>query len=109
MASFGELWAEGVQSWFHCNTGGLGVKVDGKRKAILTRAERKKHCPELSAMMEDVFKGNDWTYTTTDKRLDQPHLKGYDHSRAPVFKWPQKVLDDFRKEEERRRKKKARK
>ncbi len=110
MNSFGELWAEGVQTWFHCNTAGLVWTGGEKRKPLYTREDLKAHLPGLAALMEEVFPGNAWTYTTTDKRTDLPHLKGYDRAKAPTFVWPKAVLDAFHAQEEKnraRRKKKS--
>ena len=98
MVSFGEFWAEGVQSWFNCNrAGGLEVlKPDGKRLSLInTRQEVKEHLPEYAEFLDESFGRNAWTYVPVPKRLDQPHLKGYDPSQAPVFKWPQKVIEAF--------------
>jgi len=108
MVNFGEFWAEGVQSWFNCNrAGGLAVReADGKRPLqINTRDQVKAHMPELAKLLAEVFRGNKWTYTPAVERLHQPHLKGYDPAKAPVFKWPKKVIDAFNKIEAEKRKK----
>ena len=111
MVSFGELWAEGVQSWFHCNRGGgLDiVKPDGKFLShIHTREQMKTHAPQLAKLLAESFKGNDWTYVPVLERLDQPHLKGYDPAKAPVFRWPKHVIEGARKHQaEQRRKREA--
>jgi len=36
------------------------------------------------------------------KRLDQPHLRGYDPSKAPAFSFPPEVVEAFDREEARR-------
>ena len=89
MSNHREFWAEGAQSWFNCNrNGGLAVaRPDGKGLLqINTRDELKKHMPEFARLLAEVFRGNKWTWTPVGKRLDQPHLKGYDPAKAPVFK-----------------------
>jgi len=100
MTNRAELWAEGAQSWFNCNRrGGLAVvKPEGKGLLqINTRDALKKHMPEFAKLLAEVFRGNDWSWTPVGKRLDQPHLKGYDPAKAPVFKWPKRVLEAAKK------------
>ena len=29
------------------------------------------------------------------KRLDEPHLRGYDPAKAPTFRWPPEVVEAF--------------
>ena len=110
MVSVGEFWAEGVQSWFNCNrAGGLEVvKPDGKRISLInTREEMKKHLPEYAKFLDESFGHNTWSYVPVLRRLHQPHLKGYDPSKAPVFKWPMKVIEAYNKiEAEKARKRK---
>jgi len=111
MTSFGEFWAEGVQSWFNCNRpGGLAVVAPGRKRptSLDTRKQMRAHMPELSALLARSFGGNRWTYVPVTQRLDQPHLKGYDPAQAPVFKWPKKVLETFQRiEAEKARRRKA--
>ncbi|NQT36897.1 MAG: hypothetical protein HQ581_05385 [Planctomycetes bacterium] len=98
MGTFGEFWAEGVQSWFHCNrSGGLAViGEDGKSWTQLhTREQLKEHLPELAALIDKSFAKNPWLYTPVLERLEQPHLKGYDPAKAPVFVWPPGVEEAF--------------
>jgi len=111
MVNMGEFWAEGVQSWFNCNrAGGLEVrKPDGKRLSLInTREEVRKYLPEYAKFLDESFGHNTWTYVPVPKRLHQPHLKGYDPSRAPVFKWPRKVIDAFNRIEAEKAKKRKR-
>jgi len=112
MTNAGEFWAEGAQSWFDCNrAGGLAVRdADGKRwTEINTREEMKKHLPDFAAFLDRSFGRNPWTYVPVARRLDQPHLRGYDPAKAPVFRWPQKVLDAYNRiEAEKRKKRQAR-
>jgi len=111
MASFGELWAETVQSWFECNTGGVLLLKDenGKRKPLLNRADLKKYMPEVAKILAETFKDNDWVYTPAIKRLDMKHMAGYDPEKAPVFKWPQHIRDAARKAREKNKPKKKKK
>ena len=107
MNNSGEFWAEGVQAWFNCNgairgkfAGGQSslevVGPDGKHiRHIRTRKQLKKHLPEFAKLLDDSFRQNRWVYTPPAKRLDQPHLRGYDPTKAPVFRWPKKVVENF--------------
>ena len=109
MGSLGEFWAEGVQSWFNCNRGGgLAIRKAGDKRTIQinTRDQLKTHLPELAKFLAEAFRGNKWTYVPALKRLNQPHLKGYDPTKAPVFKWPRKVIEAARKARAERAKKK---
>jgi len=108
MVSVGEFWAEGVQSWFSCNRGGgLAVRKPGDKRTVQinTRDQVKAHMPEFAKLLDQVFRGNKWTFTPAVQRLHQPHLKGYDPAKAPVFKWPKKVIEAARKAAAERRKK----
>jgi len=107
MNNTGEFWAEGVQAWFNCNgtirgkfAGGQSsleaLGPDGKHLChIRTRKQVKKHLPELAKLLDKSFGGNKWSYTPPAKRLHQPHLRGYDPKKAPVFRWPKKVVEAF--------------
>jgi len=110
MTSYGEFWAEGVQSWFHCNRGGglEALDANGKRVCVInTRADLKKYMPPLAKLLAASFPGNDWTYVPVKQRLNEPHLKGYDPAAAPTFKWPAHVIEGARRIEAERRKKRA--
>ena len=107
MNNSGEFWAEGVQAWFDCNgtirgkfAGGQSsleaLGPDGKHLChITTRKQLRKHLPEFAKLLDDAFRQNRWVYTPVAKRLDQPHLRGYDPTKAPVFRWPKKVVENF--------------
>ena len=100
ITNHGEFWAEGVQSWFDCNRGG-GLAVarpeGGRPEQINTREQLRKHLPEYAALLEKEFRGNAWTYVHVHERLHQPHLKGYDPSKAPVFKYSKSVIEAARR------------
>ena len=99
----GEFWAEGVQTWFHCNTAGLVLRIDKKRKPLLTRKDMTTHLPEFARLLEATFSGNTWVYSPISERATMKHLKGHDPAMSPTFTWPKRVNDAFRAEEEKRR------
>ena len=104
----GEFWAEGVQSWFDCNRrGGLELREeDGRHKESLnTRESIETRLPGLAKLLDEAFAGNRWVYVPVAKRLDQPHLKGYDPAKAPTFRWPPGVVEAFNRIEAEKRKK----
>jgi hypothetical protein len=84
-----------VQSWFNCNRGG-GLEVLGPEDArlchIVTRDQLKQHLPELAELIGESLQ-NEWFYVPVLKRLDEPHLRGYDPAKAPTFVWPSEVID----------------
>ena len=100
MGNMGEFLAEGVQSWFGCNrAGGLAVvEGEGRRvRQINTRPAMTKHLPEYARFLDESFGRNAWTYVPVARRLGRAHLKGYDPSSAPVFRWPASVIEAFRR------------
>ncbi len=111
MGNRGEFWAEGVQSWFDCNRrGGLEVRDAGGEQGvqIITRQQLQSHLPGLAELLDEAFAGNAWVYVPVSKRLDQPHLRGYDPARAPTFRWPPGVIEAFNRiEAEKAKKRKA--
>jgi len=100
MVNMSEFWAEGVQSWFDCNrAGGLAV-VEGDAKAprqINTRSGMREYLPEFAAFLDAAFGQTTWTYVPVARRLGRAHLKGYDPSSAPTFRWPRAVIEAFRR------------
>ena len=114
-----EFWAEGVQTWFECNgkkrpKSGSGMNSftvlvpQGELVCHLTtRTLLKTHCPELATLIDNTFRQNKWVYVPVAKRLDDPHLSGFDPADAPEFRWPAAVIKAFdRIEAERAEKKK---
>jgi hypothetical protein len=95
----GEYWAEGVQSWFNCNRrGGLAITLEkGKKLELNTRAELKKHMPELADFVCNSLHCNTWSYAPVTNRLEQPHLRGYDHAKAPEFITPDHIREEGEK------------
>ena len=103
----GEFWAEGVQAYYNCN-GTIRPKSGGGQSSfevldrqgkhlchLQTRGQLKAHVPEYAALLDEAFNQNPWVYEPAANRLDQPHLKGFDPSRAPTFRWPPKVVEAF--------------
>ncbi len=103
----GEFWAEGVQAWFNCN-GTIRPKSGGGQSSfeilgpqeehvchLATREQVKTHLPEYAKLLDESFGKNEWVYVPVAKRLDQPHLRGYDPARAPTFCWPPDVVEAF--------------
>ena len=117
-----EFWAEGVQTWFECNgrkrpKSGRGsdsfTALDPKGEVachLTTREQLKTYCPELARLIDDTFRQNKWVYVPVSQRLDQPHLRGFDPSDAPEFRWPPAVIKAYdRIEAENAKKEEARK
>ncbi|MDP6633615.1 MAG: hypothetical protein QGG42_01820 [Phycisphaerae bacterium] len=116
-----EFWAEGVQAYFNCN-GAIRPEAAGSNPSlealdangkhvchIRTRAQLKKHLPGLAELIDKSFGRNKWTYTPVTKRLDQPHLRGYNPAKAPTFRWPKSVIEGFKRIEAERKAAKAKK
>jgi hypothetical protein len=82
-----EYFAEGVQSWFNNNR-----QPDHDHNHVDTRKELKEYDPELAALCEEVFGETELAYTKPTTRLEG-HLAGYDPEDAPVFVWPDHLLD----------------
>ena len=80
-----EYFAEGVQSWFDNNR-----PPDHDHNHVDTREELKEYDPELAALCEEVFGETKLVYTKPTTRLTG-HLQGYDPSRSPTFKWPERL------------------
>lgn len=90
MSNPAEYWAEGVQSWFHCNR-----TNDDQHNHVNSREALKKYDPRLAKLIEESFPKNDWLYTPPNKRPEPLHLKGYDRSKAPRFAWPAQMQKDY--------------
>jgi alpha-glucosidase len=103
----GEFWAEGVQAWFNCN-GATRPKCGGGQSSfevlgpggehvchIRTRAQLKTYLPEFAKLLDESFRQNEWVYVPVAKRLDLPHLRGYDPAKAPTFRFPPEVVERY--------------
>ncbi len=117
-----EFWAEGVQTWFECNgrkrpKSGRGsdsfTALDAKGEVachLTTREHLKQYCPGLARLIDHTFRQNEWVYVPVSRRLDQPHLRGFDPSDAPEFRWPPAVIEAYERiEAENAKKEKERK
>jgi hypothetical protein len=82
-----EYWAEGVQSWFNNNR-----EPDHDHNHVNTRVELQEYDPGLAALCEEVFGKTELFYTKPETRL-VGHLEGYDPSKAPTFKWPDRLKE----------------
>ncbi len=78
----GEWFAEGTQSWFDSNR-----ELDSYHNFVNTRAELKAYDPVLAALCEEVYGDRPWRWTKAVTRLTG-HLKGWDPSKSPTFRWP---------------------
>ncbi|MEL7335668.1 MAG: hypothetical protein AAFN70_05610, partial [Planctomycetota bacterium] len=80
-----EYFAEGVQSWFDDNR-----EDDHDHNHVDTRVELLQYDPRLAALCREVFGETEFRYIKPTQRL-KDHLKGYDPSQAPRFKWPERL------------------
>ena len=80
-----EYFAEGVQSWFDNNR-----PPDHDHNHVDTRKELIEYDPGLADLCREVFGDTELTYTKPATRL-HGHLEGYDPSKAPTFKWPERL------------------
>lgn len=81
-----EYFAEGVQSWFDDNR-----ENDHDHNHVNTRKELIEYDPRLAELCKEVFGDTEFRYTKPQTRLTG-HLEGYDPSKAPTFKWPERLL-----------------
>ncbi len=86
-----EYFAEGVQSWFDNNR-----INDHDHNHVDTREELIEYDPRLAKICKEVFGDTELRYTKPVTRL-KDHLEGYDPSKAPRFKWPQRLKEAKRK------------
>jgi hypothetical protein len=49
----------------------------------------------MAKLLDESFAQNEWTYVPISKRLDEPHLKGFDPEKAPTFRWPEGLAENF--------------
>ena len=79
-----EYWAEGVQSWFDCNT----PRDDGRvHNGIWNREKLEKYDPRLAEFIKQTFGDRPWRYSKpTVRKPDQlAHLNGLDRMKMPRF------------------------
>ncbi len=77
-----EYWAEGSQSWFNTNW-----RNDSLHNHVKTREQLKKYDPELAVLLTEVYGDTDWRYTKAKMRTHLSHLKIFNPSESPKFKW----------------------
>ena len=83
-----EYWAEGVQSWFDTNR-----ENDSEHNHVNTRVELKAYDRRLAALLSEVFGDGEWRYVLPARRTPaSPHLAEYDATKAPRFRWPDRLL-----------------
>jgi hypothetical protein len=82
-----EYFAEGVQSWFDDNR-----ENDHDHNHVNTRKELLEYDPGLAAICREVFGSTELAYTKPVRRLTG-HLQGYDPSKAPTFRWPERLRE----------------
>lgn len=82
-----EYFAEGVQSWFSNNR-----EPDHDHNHVNTREELIAYDPGLAAICREVFGDTVLVYTKPATRL-HGHLAGYDPSKAPTFKFPDRLKE----------------
>ncbi len=63
--------------------------------------------PQYAKLLDQSFRQNKWTYVPVMKRLDEPHLDGFDPTDTPRFRWPPAVVEAFDRIEAERAKAKA--
>ncbi len=80
-----EYFAEGVQSWFDNNR-----EDDHDHNHVNTREELVEYDPRLAEICREVFGDTELRYTKPVTRLTG-HLAGYDPTKAPRFKWPERL------------------
>ncbi|GBD35885.1 hypothetical protein HRbin36_01000 [bacterium HR36] len=81
-----EYWAEGVQSWFHCNR-----TNDRQHNHVNDRMTLRQYDPALAKLLAEVYGNNEWVYIPPSQRKEAAHLAGYDRSRAPTFRWDNRI------------------
>ncbi len=86
-----EYFAEGVQSWFNNNR-----QPDHDHNHVDTRDELKEYDPGLADLCEEVFGKTELEYTKPTERLTG-HMAGYDPSKSPRFRWPERVKKSQKK------------
>ena len=90
------------------------MTVSGPRGELVghlnARELLKTHCPEFARLLDSTFRQNKGVYVSVTKRLDEPHLRGFDPADAPEFRWPAAVIEAYdRIEAENAKKEKLRK
>lgn len=87
-----EYWAEGTQSWFNTNR-----ENDAQHNHVSKRGILKEYDPDLAELLTEIYEDADWRYTNAVKRLNLPHLEGYNPDNAPKFAWPPELAASYDK------------
>lgn len=87
-----EYWAEGTQSWFNTNR-----ENDAQHNHVSKRGILKEYDPDLAELLTEIYEDADWRYTNAVKRLNLPHLEGYNPDNAPKFEWPLELAASYDK------------
>jgi len=90
-----EYFAEWVQSRFDNSR-----ENDHAHNHVNPRAELIEYDPGLAAICREVFGDTELRYTKPQTRLTG-HLEGHDPTKAPKFKWPErlvKAMDEIRRQ-----------
>lgn len=85
-----EYWAEGTQSWFNTNR-----ENDAQHNHVSKRGILKEYDPGLAELLTDIYGDTDWRYSDAVKRLNLPHLQGYNPDNAPKFAWPAELTSSY--------------
>jgi alpha-glucosidase len=78
-----EYWAEGVQSYFGCNS---RIR-DTSHNDVNGRDRLQEYDPRLYDLIAQMLGDNPWNYVPAVPRWDQPHLRGLDRQTLPRFAW----------------------
>jgi hypothetical protein len=96
-----EYFAEGVQSWFDNNR-----EPDHDHNHVNTRKELLEYDPALAELCKEVFGETKIVYTKPTTRL-QDHLTGYDPTKSPTFRWPERLDQQKQENQEKARRREA--
>ena len=100
-----EYFAEGVQSWFHCNR-----TNDAQHNHVNSRDQLREYDPNLAELVEYVFPDNDkWEFKFCDQReTDLEHMEGFDRESKSDFEWPKHLaeFDAYQWEQDQRKNRK---
>jgi alpha-glucosidase len=78
-----EYWAEGVQSYFSCNS-----TVNQWHNGVNGREALRAYDPDLCDLIAKTLGDDPWNYVPVRARWnDQPHLRDVDRSTLPRFAW----------------------
>lgn len=82
-----EYWAEGVQSYFDCNQ-----SPNHDHNGVNTREKLAQYDPDFAELIASVFPNKVWRYERPKLRKEESHLKGYEASESPRFRWDPELV-----------------